>query len=104
MGGRGSSRSESQTRGHKLEVTNSRSQTRGHKLDVTNSRLQCLGLESGATKDSRQKGCEAENSSCGHRKNGGVFFPVMSRDIRDKVILAKPSPGKKSELVFIPPI
>ncbi|GFW15837.1 hypothetical protein TNCV_1545711 [Trichonephila clavipes] len=31
--------------------------------------------------------CGAENISCGHHKNRGVFFSMMSRNVSDKGIL-----------------
>ncbi|GFV30056.1 transposable element Tcb1 transposase [Trichonephila clavipes] len=36
----------------------------------------------------------AENISPGHLKNGGVFFSMMSRNVRDKVVLVESLPGE----------
>ncbi|GFX85507.1 hypothetical protein TNCV_3716791 [Trichonephila clavipes] len=47
--------------------------------------------------------CGAENFNCGHHKNRGVFFLMMSRNVPDKVILVESSSGEKMELAFIPP-
>ncbi|GFU20909.1 hypothetical protein TNCV_3004881 [Trichonephila clavipes] len=44
--------------------------------------------------------CGAENISCGHHKNGDMFFSVMSRNVPDKVILFKSAPGEKMEALF----
>ncbi|GFU03310.1 hypothetical protein TNCV_3338291 [Trichonephila clavipes] len=43
---------------------------------------------------------EAENISRGYRKNGTVFFSVMSRNVPYEVILVKSAPGEKMELAF----
>ncbi|GFX34372.1 hypothetical protein TNCV_3227181 [Trichonephila clavipes] len=60
-------------------------------------KIWCVPLTASSSK------LEAENISCRHHKNGGIFFSLMSKIVLNRVAVIEISPGEKLELAFIPP-